>query len=543
MPTTVREGGPSPASGSADSVVGDMYAARTAASHPDKPAIIMVPSGETVTFAEYEAMANRIAHLMREQGLRRGDHIAILSSNNPRMLEIEGAADRTGLFYTLINSYLGPDEVAYIVGNCKARMFFCSADKLDVARRAAATCPAVERLVVTGTSNGSGGWESLDAMVDTYPSTPVDDERLGAAMLYSSGTTGQPKGILRALPDVEPAEALAVMDFVRQLFGFSEGMTYLNPAPLYHSAPQSSVAASLRLGSTVVVMEHFDPEGWLSAVERYRATHCQMVPTMFSRLLRLPLEVRDRYDVSSLQRIVHAAAPCPIPVKKAMIDWLGPIITEYYGATEANGFTFCDSAEWLAHPGTVGKAVLGEVVIRDEDGEECPQGTDGTVWFRGATNFEYFEDPAKTAESRDEGGNMSTVGDVGHVDGDGWLFLTDRKSYMIISGGVNIYPQETENLLSTHPGVSDVAVIGAPDPDMGEKVVAVVEPAPGYVAGPQLAAELIRFSREHLAHFKCPKQVDFVDDLPRLPTGKLYKRLVRDRYWKKGEGEVSVPSS
>jgi len=511
-----------------------MYAARTAAAQPDKPAIIMVPTGETVTFAEYEAEANRIAHLLREQGLRRGDHIAILSSNNPAMLEIEGAAERTGLYFTLINSYLAAEEVAYIVGNSRAKMLFCSADKLEVAEHAAPSCPEVQRFVVTRSGGDTGRWESLERLVDGYPSTPVPDARLGAAMLYSSGTTGQPKGIFRELPEIDPAQALPVMDFVKLLFGFSEGMTYLNPAPLYHSAPQSSVAASLRLGSTVVVMEHFDAEGWLSSVEKYRVTNCQMVPTMFSRLLRLPAQVRERYDLSSLQRVVHAAAPCPIPVKQAMIEWLGPIITEYYGATEANGFTFCDSAEWLEHPGTVGRAVLGEVVILDENGRECPAGTDGTVWFRGATNFEYFEDPAKTADSRAEDGNMSTVGDIGHLDAEGWLYLTDRKSYMIISGGVNIYPQETENLLSTHPAVGDVAVIGAPDPDMGEKVVAVVEPAAGYEAGPELAAELIRFSREHLAHFKCPKQVDFVSELPRLPTGKLYKRLVRDRYWPKG---------
>ncbi len=513
-----------------------MYAARTAAAHPDKPAIVMVGSGETVTFAHYEAEANRIAHMLRDQGLRRGDHIAILSSNDPSMLEIEGAADRAGLYYTLINSYLGPDEVAYIVANCRAKAFFASLDKLDVARQAATSCPAVEHFFVTGTGVADGEWEPLVSMVESYPSTPIADECLGAAMLYSSGTTGQPKGIHRALPDVPPGEALPVMEFVRYLFGFAEDMTYLSPAPLYHSAPQASVAATLRLGATAVVMEHFDPEGWMAAVQRYRITHCQMVPTMFSRLLRLPADVRDRYDLSSLQRIVHAAAPCPIPVKKAMIDWLGPIITEYYGATEANGFTFCESAEWLAHPGTVGRAVLGEVVIRDENGLDCPAGTDGTVWFRGATNFEYFEDAEKTAESRAEDGNMSTVGDIGHLDADGWLYLTDRKSYMIISGGVNIYPQETENLLSTHPGVSDVAVIGAPDPDMGEKVVAVVEPAPGYEPGEDLARELINFSRQHLAHFKCPKQVDFVNELPRLPTGKLYKRLVRDRYWPRDSG-------
>jgi long-chain acyl-CoA synthetase len=352
-------------------------------------------------------------------------------------------------------------------------------------------------------------------------------------MLYSSGTTGQPKGILRPLPDMHPGDPMPIMAFVKLMFRFREGMTYLNPAPLYHSAPQASVSATLRLGSTAVIMERFDPEQWLRFVERYRITHCQMVPTMFSRLLKLPEQTRKRYDLSSLEVIIHAAAPCPVPVKEAMIEWLGPIIVEYYGATEANGFTFCDSHEWLAHKGTVGKPILGELVILDDDGNPCPTGTAGTVWFRGATNFEYFHDPAKTADSRrqDEAGVMSTVGDVGYVDEDGYLYLTDRKTYMIISGGVNIYPQETENLLVTHPKVADAAVIGVPNEDLGEEVKAVVQLEPGVDPGPDVEQELIDFCREHLARFKVPRSVDFTEELPRLPTGKLYKRLLRDRYW------------
>jgi long-chain acyl-CoA synthetase len=510
-----------------------MYAAAHAAAHPDQPAIVMASSGEVVSYRAYEEAANRVAHLLRQSGLRRGDHIAIFSENNPRTLEVEGGAERTGLYYTLVNSYLTADEVAYIVDNCQARVLFTTVEKADVARRAAERCPRLERTLMAGLPAPDGRWEPLEAAVADLPATPVPDEALGAAMLYSSGTTGQPKGILRPLPEGAPGEPLPVMTFVSMIFGFRPGMTYLNPAPLYHSAPQASVAATLRLGATAVVMEHFDAERWLDLVQRHRVTHCQMVPTMFIRLLRLPEEVRRSYDVSSLENIVHAAAPCPVPVKQAMIDWLGPIVTEYYAATEASGFTFCTSEEWLAHPGTVGRAVLGEVVIRDENGKECPPGVDGTVWFRGATNFEYFEDPVKTAESRDEDGNLSTVGDVGHLDEDGWLYLTDRKSYMIISGGVNIYPQETENLLSTHPAVADVAVIGVPNPEMGEEVKAVVQPAPGADAGRALERELIAFCREHLAGFKCPRSVDFVDELPRLPTGKLYKRLLRERYWGK----------
>ena len=325
------------------------------------------------------------------------------------------------------------------------------------------------------------------------------------------------------------------MEFVRAMFGFREGMTYLNPAPLYHSAPQASVSAALRLGSTVIVMEHFDPEQWLALVERYQVTHCQMVPVMFSRLLRLPDEVRARYDTSSLECIVHAAAPCPVHVKRAMIvGWIGPIITDgTTSATEANGFTFCTSARPArASPALSGRPVLGELLIPGPVwARNAPTGTDGTVWFRGATAFEYFQDPVKTAESRSSDGAASAVGDIGHVDADGYLYLTDRKSYMIISGGVNIYPQETENILSAHPAVLDVAVIGVPNDDLGEEVKAVVQLVDPAAAGPEVAQDLIAYCRDRLAHFKCPRTVDFVPELPRSETGKLYKRILRDAYW------------
>ena len=415
--------------------------------------------------------------------------------------------------------------------NSRSRLLFSSTTRRPVAEAAAAQCPQLERLLMTGPGELPAGWESYEAAVADCPADPVPDESLGAAMLYSSGTTGQPKGILRELPEIAPSDPLPVMQFVSAMFGFRPGMTYLNPAPLYHSAPQASVAAALRLGATAVIMEHFDAEQWLALVERYRVTNCQMVPVMFSRLLRLPEQVRARYDTSSLECIVHAAAPCPEHVKRGMIDWFGPVITEYYGATEANGFTFCDSAQWLAHPGTVGRPILGELLILDEDGIQCPTGTDGTIWFRGTTAFSYFQEPGKTAESRTPDGSTSTVGDVGHVDAEGYLYLTDRKTYMIISGGVNIYPQETENLLSAHPAVLDVAVIGVPNEDLGEEVKAIVQLADPAAASPELAQELISFCRDRIAHFKCPRSVDFVTELPRTPTGKLYKRLLRDKYW------------
>jgi len=508
-----------------------MYARQHALDHPDQAAIIMGTSGETVTYGEYEARCNQVAHFLRAAGLRRGDHISVFMENQPRLLEIEGAAERAGLYFTLINIYLAPDEVAYIVANSRSRLLFSSAARREVAEAAAAQCPQLERMMMAGPGTPPAGWESYEAAIAGCPGDPVPDESLGAAMLYSSGTTGRPKGVLRDLPEITPSDPLPVMQFVSAMFGFRKGMTYLNPAPLYHSAPAASVSASLRLGAMTVVMEHFDAEQWLVLVERYRVTHCQMVPVMFSRLLHLPGDVRAGYDISSLECIVHAAAPCPEHVKRGMIDWLGPIITEYYGATEANGFTFCDSAQWLAHPGTVGRPILGELRILDDAGQPCPTGVDGTIWFRGATAFQYFQEPAKTAESRTPDGVASTVGDVGHVDAEGYLYLTDRKSYMIISGGVNIYPQETENLLSSHPAVLDVAVIGVPNEDMGEEVKAVVQLVDPAAAGPGLAQELISYCRARQAHFKCPRTVDFVPDLPRSPTGKLYKRLLRDAYW------------
>ncbi len=508
-----------------------MFARQHALDHPDQPAVIMGSTGEIVTFAQYEARCNQVAHFLRAAGMRRGDHISVFMGNSPQMLEIEGGAERIGLYHTLINSYLAPDEVAYIIANSRSRLLFSSTAKREVAEAAAIQNPQLERGIMVGQGLSPPGWESYEELVAAQPADPVPDESLGAAMLYSSGTTGQPKGVLRELPTVAPSEPLPVMEFVKGMFGFRAGMTYLNPAPLYHSAPQASVAASLRMGATTVIMEHFDAEQWLALVERYRVTNCQMVPVMFSRLLRLPEEVRARYDTSSLECIVHAAAPCPVHVKQGMIDWLGPIITEYYGATEANGFTFCDSQQWLAHPGTVGRCILGELLILDDLGNECPTGTDGTIWFRGATAFQYFQDPAKTADGRSGDGLASTVGDVGHVDAEGYLYLTDRKTYMIISGGVNIYPQETENLLSGHPAVLDVAVIGVPNEDLGEEVKAVVQLVDPDRASPELADELITYCRERLTHFKCPRTVDFAAELPRSATGKLYKRLLRDEYW------------
>jgi long-chain acyl-CoA synthetase len=498
---------------------------------PDQAAVVMAATGETITYAELEARTNRLAHLFRRQGLQRLDHYSIFMENHPRYVEACGAGERSGLYYTCINSYLTAEEVAYLLENSRSRLLITSQAKLEVARAAIALVPAIEVcLVVDGPGEGDR-IRNLDEALAGLPDTPIADERLGTAMLYSSGTTGRPKGIIRPLPDVPPSERLPIFHFLTDLWKYRDDMIYLSPAPLYHSAPQAAVNLTIQAGGTAVIMEHFDPEQYLALVQKHRVTHSQLVPTMFSRMLKLPKEVRDAYDLSSLEIAIHAAAPCPVPVKHQMIEWWGPVIQEYYGATEGLGFTACDTPEWLAHPGTVGRVRLGELHILDEEMNALPTGESGTIWFKTASPFEYFHDAEKTAEARSADGTMSTVGDVGYLDVDGFLHLTDRRTFMIISGGVNIYPQECENLLITHPKVADAAVFGVPNEEMGEEVKAVVQPMPGVEPGPELEAELIAFCREHLARMKCPKSVDFQAELPRLPTGKLYKRLLRESYW------------
>jgi len=508
-----------------------MYTGKHARLRPLQPAFIMANSGESVTYAELEARTSRLAHLFRNRGLKRLDHYAIFMENNSRYLEACGAGERAGLYYTCVNSYLTASELAYIVNNSQSRILITSVAKLDVAREALRQCPKVELCIVADGSSEGDRIVGLRDATSGLPRTPIEDEYIGTAMLYSSGTTGRPKGILRRLAEQPPTQQLPIFDFLQKLWQYREGMIYLSPAPLYHSAPQAAVNLTIRIGGTVVIMESFDPERYLELVEKWGVTHSQLVPTMFSRMLKLPQAVRSRYDLSSLEIAIHAAAPCPAAVKDDMIKWWGPIIHEYYGATEGLGFTACNSAEWLAHRGTVGRVLLGELHILDEDMRECPTGTAGTVWFKTATPFEYFSDPVKTREARSPDGTMSTVGDVGYVDNDGYLHLTDRATFMIISGGVNIYPQECENLLITHPKIADAAVFGVPNADLGEEVKAVVQPMPGVQVGPDLAEELILFCSQSLARQKVPRSIDFEDQLPRLPTGKLYKRLLRDRYW------------
>jgi long-chain acyl-CoA synthetase len=495
---------------------------------PDKLAYIMAGSGETVTYAELDARANQGAHLIRSLGLKRGDGVAVLMDNSACYLEVMWAAERTGVYCTCISSKLTAGEAEYIVRDGNCRLLVASHGVAAVATALKPLIPDVATLMVDGTAEG---YRSYEAARDVQPTTAIADPQPGGIMLYSSGTTGVPKGVRHPLPEEPFGENVSTLVTLgRALYGFSPDMVYLSPAPLYHAAPLRWSMAVQQLGGTVVVMERFDPEAALAAIERYRVTHAQWVPTHFIRLLKLPEEVRRRYDMSSLRSVWHAAAPCPQPVKRAMIEWWGPIIGEYYAGTEGNGFCAISSPEWLAHPGSVGKNLTAQTKICDDDGNELPPRSEGTVYFAGGGAFEYHNDPAKTASAANRHG-WTTLGDVGWLDEEGYLYLTDRKSFMIISGGVNIYPAELENLLVTHPDVADVAVIGAPHEEMGEEVVAVVQPRDMMEAGPALAERLIAFAREHLSHVKCPRRIDFRAELPRHDTGKLYKRQLRDEYW------------
>ncbi|WIM12329.1 AMP-binding protein [Enhydrobacter sp.] len=503
--------------------------------HPDKPAYIMAGSGQVVTYRQLDEQSNRIAQLFRSLGLKAGDHIALFLENNPRFFEICWGAQRSGLIYTAISSRLTAAEVEYIVNDCGARLFVTSHHLAD---KAAELAPLLRHLANRYMIDGAlAGYDPWEAAVGRQPARRIADETAGHDMLYSSGTTGRPKGVL---PVVEPQPIdfdNPLLQITSRLYGMDENTVYLSPAPLYHAAPLRFNMSVMRLGGTSIIMENFDAEEYLRLIETYRATHTQVVPTMFVRFLKLPDEARLKYDVSSLKCAIHAAAPCPIPVKEKMIEWWGPIIWEYYGGTEGNGLTMCNSAEWLAHKGTVGRAVVGKLKICDDAGNELPVGQPGTIYFAEGRAFEYHNDPGKTAESRHPKG-WSTLGDVGYVDADGFLHLTDRKAFMIISGGVNIYPQEAENLLINHPKVMDCAVFGVPNPDFGEEVKAVVQPRDMAQAGPALAEELIAYCKDHLSAIKCPRSIDFEAELPRHPTGKLYKRLLRDRYWQGRESRI-----
>ena len=508
-----------------------MYPGAHAATDPQRPAVIVAGSGARLSYGELEERSVRLANLLREAGLAKGDVVALLSDNRPQAFEVYWAAVRSGLYITAVNSHLNAAEIGYVVADSGAAALIASGALAQEAAAVVEETPDVRlRLAFDGAIPHHDDYET--ALASASPEPPADQPR-GADMLYSSGTTGRPKGIRPDLPDRqvhEPGDVLA--EFMRQLYGFGPDTVYLSPAPVYHAAPLRYCASTHMLGGTVVLMERFDAEEALRAIERYGVTHSQWVPTMFVRMLKLPEAVRNAHDLSTHQVAVHAAAPCPVEVKRAMIDWWGPILYEYYSSTEGIGMTFIDSHTWLRKPGSVGTAAIGSVRICGDDGEPLPAGEVGTVYFeRDEQPFRYLGDPDKTRQARHPGhANWATVGDLGYLDADGFLYLTDRKSFMIISGGVNIYPQEIEDRLALHPDIADVAVIGVPDAEMGEAVHAVVQPAEGVVPGPELERELIAYLRERIAHYKVPRSVDFVARLPRTPTGKLVKGELKARY-------------
>jgi long-chain acyl-CoA synthetase len=499
-----------------------------AARAPDAPAIIMGASGAVTSYAELEDHSARFARALRSRGLVEGDHVAIAMENNATFLEVAWAAQRSGLHYTAINSHLRPAEVQYVLDDCGASCLVSSEAMAELVADLDLSGVAV-RVCADG---DLPNFERSEELLAGAAAGPLEDEREGREMLYSSGTTGRPKGVRKPLPGTPFGDVTSAPVQIAQgisLYGIAQGSVYLSPAPLYHAAPLVYSMSVHRLGGTVVVMERFDPLLCLQLIERHHVAHAQFVPTMFVRMLRLPEEQRTGFDTSSLQVVLHAAAPCPVSIKRQMIDWWGPIIHEYYSGTEDIGSTFITADEWLAHPGSVGRP-LEECHIVGPDGDELPSGEPGTVYFAGGRPFEYHNDADKTASITDDRG-WRTLGDIGYLDEDGYLYLTDRQAHMIISGGVNIYPQEAENVLASHPAVIDVAVIGVPDPEMGEAVKAVVQPTDLAAADADLEAELLGFCRSELATYKCPRSIDFVDDLPRDDNGKLYKRLVRERYW------------
>ncbi|BBI19645.1 acyl-CoA synthetase [Qipengyuania flava] len=512
-----------------------MHPITHAQTRPDHPAMIMAGSGKTVTFGEMDAYANRFAQLLRARGLERGDHFAVLMENNVHYLQVVWGSQRAGTMMVPISTRLTAPEIAYILKDAGAKFLLTSTHYAEAIAGIRNECPDLPLLIV-----GGEGDEDYEAALAAQPSEPIADQAPGQYMLYSSGTTGRPKGVKPAPPEdddilaINPLVGLAVMGAGMPADG---SMVYLSPAPLYHAAPIGWCTTAQRLGGTVVVMEKFDPEHALETIEKYKVTDSQWVPTHFVRMLKLDPEVRTRYDLSSHQRALHAAAPCPVPIKREMIEWWGPIINEYYAGSEGIGMTLIKAEDWLTHPGSVGKAIHGTLHVCDAEGEELPAGQDGLLFFENDQIPTYHNDPEKTREAMHPKGWM-TLGDIGHVDEDGFLFLTDRKSHMIISGGVNIYPQEIENLLVTHDKVMDAAVIGAPCPDFGEKVVAVVQPMDMAEAGDALEAELRDFLAPSLAKIKMPKLFDFRPQLPREANGKLYKRELRDEYQQAAEQQT-----
>ncbi|WP_311268029.1 AMP-binding protein [Sphingobium sp. WCS2017Hpa-17] len=491
---------------------------RWAETQPDRPAVVYPSSGVTLSYGALDARANRCAHLLRARGLQRGDHFALLVENVPVFHELVWAGHNAGLYYTAISWRFHVEEIAFIIANCGARLVFHTEKQAALVDQLKARLPDICFIDV-----------SDDSYAAAYPATPIPDESRGSDMLYSSGSTGRPKGIKQHLPD-SGIDGLSKMFVIyADRYGWGEDTVYLMPCPLYHSGPMRFAMAMQQIGATLIVMEAFEAEGALALADRYRVTHAHWVPTMLVRLLKLPAQVKALYDLSSVRIIVHGAAPIAPDVKRAAIDWFGPILEESYGGTEGNGLTMIGSADWLAHPGSVGRPFLGAIHILDDDGRDVSTGQVGTVWFSGGPGFAYHQDPDRTADAHDASGR-STLGDIGYVDAEGYLYLTDRRSNMAISGGVNIFPQEAENRLISHPAVADASVFAVPDEDMGELLHAVVQPLDPTADTDALASELSGWCRAALATIKCPRSWEFRDQLPRHDTGKIYARHLKDEW-------------
>ncbi|GAB5459014.1 MAG: acyl-CoA synthetase [Henriciella sp.] len=505
-----------------------MYPREYAIATPDKPAIIMARSGQVMTYSELEAQANQVAHLFRAHGLRLGDRVAFLLENRIDIFPFTWGAQRAGLLYVAISSHLTADEVRYILDDCSAKVFLTS-DYVDDA-----ILDEITRLepqpICYKFGSPKEGFADWDEAIAPQPNSPIADEALGADMLYSSGTTGRPKGVVPMVDHSLPADAPSRrVTLFSDFFSFSEDIVYLCPAPLYHAGPLRWTLLVHQVGGTAIVMEKYDAEEALSLIEKHAITHGLFVPIHFIRMLKLDPARRDAFDVSSFRVAVHAGAPCPPDVKQSMIDWWGAIFYEYYAGSEANGFVASRPDDWRNHPGTVGRAVIATPHICDEDGEPLPVGEEGGVYFEGGGQFKYNNDPQKTKDAYNKYG-WSTLGDVGRLDADGYLYLTGRKNFTIISGGVNIYPQEIENRIIKHPEVSDVAVFGVSDPEFGQKVIAIVEPVDFSRAGNPLADSIKSHCKQTLSGIKTPRQIEFMERLPRTETGKIRKHTLLEAY-------------
>ena len=504
-----------------------MSTAYYAQHHGEQPAVIEVD--RVTSFAQLNAHANQLVRALRQRGLKAGDAVALLCSNRVEFVAVIVALERSGLRITPINTHLTGDEVGYILDNCEAKAFIAEARYAAQAQAAAALAKRAEVKFAIG--GEISGFEAYEKALTSCPDHDIEDPTLGSRMLYTSGTTGRPKGVYRdpayALPSVMASVELA------NAAGYQcgTGQLHLCAGPLYHAAPLGySLAQPLLAGVGLVLMNRWNSEEALRLIQQHRITHTHMVPTMFHRLLSLPQEVKDKYDLSSLQFVIHGAAPCSVQLKSAMIKWWGPILSEYYAATEGRAVSVT-STDWLKRPGTVGKPnPIDQVCILDEQAQALAPNTAGTIYIKAPAvgRFNYFKDDGKTASSYR--GDYFTLGDIGYLDEDGWLFLTDRNANLIISGGVNIYPTEIEAVLLTHPAVGDVGVIGVPNEEWGEEVKAVIELQAGISGSTELVAELLAFCKEHLATFKCPRSIDFSEKLPRLDNGKLYKQGLREQY-------------